>query len=365
MKILKNALIVLLSIFLFLFESCNRNELTEETLPVTSSKNFYITGAENNKAYYWKNGEKIILAEGDGCYASNILINNNRVYVLGGLISEYGSSEYNTNKYLWIDGVKHNLAELLNLSASNPNSSEYSVQGMAINKNGNIVFHGWTKNPNPTSDNDRIQACYWENGEKKGVINCNDMVRFYFDPANGDVYTSVRSSLISNAGTNEYGWYISYYKNGLLISKDKNVITQYFYSDNTGVNVFYKYYDNTGNNNYKLYQKNLGTEISSILPDVVNQNLINKFFVEGNNKYFIGDDFYIKNNVLLTLDSSDGFNKIGSFQVVDNNIYSIRNHSNNLSAKFFINNLEKQSILLTPIHSGNASGFTSLYISDK
>ncbi|MFP3507889.1 hypothetical protein, partial [Burkholderia sp. SIMBA_062] len=80
--------------------SCRQddNEVLEKNI---ASVDLYAAGAENSKACYWKNGQKMILPNGDGLYVQQIIAQNNNIYALGGKISEFDNYDFSRHLYLW------------------------------------------------------------------------------------------------------------------------------------------------------------------------------------------------------------------------------------------------------------------------
>jgi hypothetical protein len=102
-----------------ILNSCsgNSDEITSNTLenPAGSQSSkmigVYVAGSENNQACYWKDNEKIILADGDNTLATKIFVNNNHIYV-----TSLGSPD--GKDYIWVDNVKKKISDYYNLPAS-------------------------------------------------------------------------------------------------------------------------------------------------------------------------------------------------------------------------------------------------------
>lgn len=119
---------------------------------------YVVASIKNSRNYYevmmWKNGVETILIKGEDSdvFASDIHVENNKVYVLGRL-SKNGVSTYK----IWKDG------EETNLKVDNISPSDMYVE------NSNVYITG---RPSPRED----KALLWKNGELTSIGNPNSSV---------------------------------------------------------------------------------------------------------------------------------------------------------------------------------------------
>ncbi|WP_223605906.1 hypothetical protein [Chryseobacterium sp. OSA05B] len=343
---------------LLFFTSCRQDDDINSLEKNTNAVDLYTAGAENNKACYWKNGQKIILAGGDGLYVHQIIVDNNNVYAMGGKTTEYLSSGPKHN-YLWKNGIKYDLEQYLEGITPNAGSNfnNYINQSMVI-ENGNIYFTGNTINPASTSSQDRYIFCIWKNNVKTVVQTSDSPTHFgAFSIFNNTTYLpSSRRNVTLDPVTNTFTWEVGYYKNLQYSSLANDSGVYGFYSDNTGV---YAHIKNVFTN--LSYFKNLQNNTILSVPSNIDQSQISNFVWDGNDKYYIGTDFYYKNNVLVPVTEPNGYNKIGSFIIKDQNIYTTRYKEGGNLVKVFINNTEVQSIDIPPLLDPNVGGILSIY----
>lgn len=347
--------------FLFLsvlLYSCKDDDF--ETLEKnTTSVDLYVGGADDSKACYWKNGQKFVLPGGDGLYVRQIISENNQVYVLGGAISEY-IDNFPTHLYFWKNGTKYNLDQYLqDVVTPNPNNQNFTPGLKMVVDNGNIYFIGYIKNPNSTSSQDQYSLCSWKNGIRTVIDNFPVMsVLRDYTVANNDVYVSApQKNFTYDPSTNISTWQMGYYKNGIYNSLPNATIIRSIYSDNNGVSTLYKNYQTN-----EMFVKNLTTNITTLVPTNIFQNQIYSSTSSGNDAYYIGEDFYYKNNTLIQINDPNGYNKLHKFIVKDQNIYTTRSKDILSPLKVFVNDIEVQSIPQTSVNAPNVSGFTSLYV---
>ncbi|MFP3592808.1 hypothetical protein [Chryseobacterium sp. SIMBA_038] len=349
----------LLTLFLLLFLfSCRQddNEVLEKNI---ASVDLYAAGAENSKACYWKNGQKMILPNGDGLYVQQIIAQNNNIYALGGKISEFDNYDFSRHLYLWINGIRHNLDEYLeDVPDPSINSINYSITMKMLVENGDIYFTGSIENPNPTSNLDKYLICSWKNGSKT-LIETSERAGFMdLKMINNDLYISAPiKNLHINPATGTYTWENGFYKNSSYSAFTNDITFHGFYNDNTGIYALIS--DKFGKKDFK----NLQTGAILQMPNITQQ--IFNYVWDGNDKYYVGRDFYYKNNILIQMNDPNSYNQIGLFMIKDQNIYTIR-YQNNASlpglVKVFINNVEVLSTANTSIFGSDVGGILSVYV---
>lgn len=354
---MKTLILPLLFLLTFVF-SCRDNSIDENLEKNVASVDLYIAGAENNQACYWKNGQKVILPNGTGLYAMQIIVENNNVYVYGAMTSEYLSGPTSRHLYLWKNNVRLNLDEYLE-DVPDPNpSNNFGISNTMTVQNGDIYFYGYIANSSLPSNN--TTYCYWKNGVKNIITNGSGYNGSNYNLIDNNIYSSQITNLQPNPTiTGAYTWEVGVYKNTTYspIATDSSI--RGFYKDSSGIYAYVinqitheTYFKNIETSNLISFPTNAPGEITSVLWD-------------GDDKYYIGDNFYYKNNTLITLNEPNGFNRIRAFNVKDNQIYTIRYTGGPFSgtlAKVFINDTEVMSQPLTSVIDPNVGGLLSIFI---
>jgi hypothetical protein len=345
--------------FLFLLTfvvSCKTDDL--ETLEKNAtSVDLYIAGAENNQACYWKNGQKIILPNGTGLYATQITVENNDVYVYGAMTSEYTLSLSSKHLYLWKNGVKYNLDEYLQDVPDPSPDNNFGISNKMIVENGNTYFCGYILNSNPLPNQGTYSYYFWKNGIKTLIADNNEIaLPGGYNLINNEIYLGIRKNYQYNPIT----WETGFYKNNTYypLTTDSRILN--FYKDAN--NDVYAYYRNLFTN--EKYLKNIQTNTFVSFPSNPPGEILDIMF-DGSDKYYIGDNFYYKNNILVMLNDPNGFNTIRGFKVKDQQIYTIRYKDGpgvGILAKVFINNVEVQNQPITSVSDPNVGGLLSIFI---
>ncbi|MFL9833512.1 hypothetical protein [Chryseobacterium terrae] len=352
---MKNLIIPFILLLTLIF-SCRENDMDEGLEKNTNSVNLYIAGAENNEACYWKNGQKVVLQNGNGLYAHQIIAENNNIYVFGSMTSEYTSSLPSKHHYLWKNGIRYNLDEYLeDVPDPGPNSN-FGINSKMIVKNGDIYFSGYVTIYNASSTLSTTSYYFWKNGIKTLISNDNNLVfSTSYSLINNEIYFSIRKNYQYNPIT----WETGFFKSNTYFSIDNDSDIKSYHVDNTGTYVFIK----KGFTNQK-YLKNIDTNAIMQLPTNPPSEILNIIW-EGNDKYYIGSNFYYKNNTLVQLNDPNGYNRIGEFYVKDQQIYTIR-YKEILNfgdlAKVFINNTEVQSQIINSVSAPDVNGLLSISV---
>ncbi|WP_160139406.1 hypothetical protein [Chryseobacterium sp. c4a] len=336
---MKIQILAFLAAFLFCI-SCNNDDSTLQEK--TASYDVYLGGVDEFKACYWKNGQQTFVQGGENLMGTKIIVDNNDVYLFGTNVDKIDPKPA---WYFWKNGVKHNVAEYLNAGADD----EFAIYSDMIVHNGDIYFLGKATNPSSTSSQDKYQYCYWKNGIKTVLetYGSGSSVRLSggIEVFNNIVYTSIRKNIdLSNYPT--VTWDLGYYNNNTyytLFNTDK-LLPHKFINDPSNPSQIYMI---TKTNAYTLSIssiKNITSGNDIQIPANIAQNGISQVYFEGSDKYYIGKDFYYKNNTLVSINNANGFNDIGQFTVKDQNIYTTRYNPNQTSVKFYINDVETQSL---------------------
>ena len=352
---MRNLILPFILLLTFVF-SCRENDMDEGLEKNINSVNLYIAGAENNEACYWKNGQKVILQNGSGLYAHQIIAENNNIYVFGSMTSEYTLNLPSKHHYLWKNGIRYNLDEYLE-DVPNPGpNSNFGINSKMIVENGNIYFSGYITIYNSSSTLSTTSYYSWKNGIKTLISNDNNItVPTSYDLINNEIYFSIRKNYQYNPLT----WETGFFKNNVYLSIDNNSDIKSYHSDNTGIYALIK---NVFTN--QQYLKNIHTNTILQLPTNPPGEILNVIW-EGNDKYYIGTNFYYKNNTLVQINDPNGYNRIGKFHVKNQQIYMIRyKEVINFGdlAKVFINNIEVQNQTTTPISASEVEGLLSIYV---
>ncbi|WP_415328332.1 hypothetical protein [Chryseobacterium sp. MMS23-Vi53] len=327
--------------FLFLLTfviSCTTNDM-ETIQEKTTSYDVYVGGVDEFNACYWKNGQKVSLAGGENLQGTYIAVENNNVYMLANNIGSLGGSNTIPAWYFWKNGVKYNVAQYLNVTPNTINEpNNFQLYNNLTIKNGDIYFNGIMKNPTPTSTTDQYLFCSWKNGVRT-VLETSETAASLTLGAygffNNDVYISKRYYGTPGNWTN---WEVGYYKNNVYHFLTNSLIPRKFLSDNSVL--YLSLVDMNGN----FYLKNILTNTDVTVPTNISQSGITDFSWDGSDIYYIGKNFYFKNNNQVQISDPNNFNNIGHFIAKDQNIYMTRTNTNGTAVKFFINNTEIMSL---------------------
>ncbi|MGO4708654.1 hypothetical protein AB4Y90_05950 [Chryseobacterium sp. 2TAF14] len=337
---MRNLILPFILLLTFVF-SCRENNLDEGLEQKNASYDVYVGGVDEFDACYWKNGQKIALPGGENLIGTQIKVENNGdVYMLANNISVLGGNHAIPAWYFWKNGVKHNVAEYLNVAPNTlnfPNNLE--IWNSLTIHNGDIYFSGIIRNPNPISSADLFQFCYWKNGVKtvlESFSSANPVMFGCIGFFNNDMYITTRRNFNYNSGSST--WDLGYYKNNIYHYLQSNQKSKYFLSDNSGIYLISE--DQSLVNN--IFVKNLITGNNLVFPSNLPQSNITDMAWEDSDKYYIGNNFYFKNNNLVQISDPNNFNKIGLFLAKDQNIYMTRYNTDigGKSVKFYINNVE-------------------------
>lgn len=341
---MRNLILPFILLLTFVF-SCRENDADEGLEKNTASYDVYVGGVDEYDACYWKNGQKISLAGGENLLGTYIHVEDNGdVYMLANNIDQLGGSHTVPAWYFWKNGVKYNVADYLNV-APNTLSTPYNLEiwNKLTVHNGDIYFTGIIKNPNPISSSDTFQFCYWKNGVKTVLETFSSANPVQFGCIgfhNNDVYVTTRRNFVYNYGFST--WDLGYYKNNVYHYLQSNLHSKYFLNDASDIYLV----SNDGSLSNNIFVKNLINGNDLTLPSNLPQNNIVNMTWDNLDKYYIGNNFYYKNNSLVTMTNSSGYNFIGQFLAKDQNIYMTRYNQNAIDpgVKFFINNVEVLSL---------------------
>ncbi|MBW7676460.1 hypothetical protein [Chryseobacterium chendengshani] len=340
---MKNLILPFLLILTLVFSCRSENDETLERK--VASYDVYVGGVDEFDACYWKNGQKISLPGGENLQGTYVKVENNGdVYMLANNIEKLGGNHTIPAWYFWKNGVKYNVANYLNVAPNTLNIQDnLQIWNNLTIHNGDIYFSGIIKNPSPTSSIDIFQLCYWKNGVKTvlesfstanpATVGC---IGFY----NNEMYITTRKNFNYNSGSPT--WDLGYFKNNIYHYIQSNLNSKYFLSDNFGM---YLVAENQSFIN-NIFVKNLITGNNLTLPTNVTQTNITNMVLDNSDKYYIGNNFYFKNNNLIQISDPNNFNKIGLFLAKDQNIYMSRYNTDTggKSVKFYINGVEILSL---------------------
>ncbi|MCD1118332.1 hypothetical protein [Chryseobacterium turcicum] len=335
---MKNLILPFILLLTLVF-SCRENDIDERLERKTGSYDVYVGGTENLQVCYWKNNQKTILPGGDNLNGIQINVDNNNVYVLAVNIDSISNIPA---WYFWKNGVKYDVAQYLNtLPNTSTNFDNIRLLSKMIVNNGDIYFAGLVKIINPTSGVNTYQLCYWKNGVKTIITNDPDEMMGDFEIFNNDIYISTRK----NFNLSTLTWDLVHYKNGVQLTSTNtsHQIPKGYYKTSSGIFLLEK---NT-QNNIQSY-KNVHTNTVTNLPTNITQGPINSIYWNENEHFYIGSDFYYKNNTLVQINDPNGFNRIGHLLTKDQNIYMTRIKDS--AVKFYINNVE--TMMITDISKG-------------
>ncbi|MBO6184820.1 MAG: hypothetical protein J6O88_09045 [Chryseobacterium sp.] len=319
--------------------SCRENDINDELEKKTASYDVYVGGTENLQVSYWKNNQKTILQGGNNLNGIQIDVDNNDIYVLAVNIDFISNIPA---WYFWKNGNKHEVSQYLNVL---PNTTLQMdnlrlIPKMIVNS-GDIYFAGTVKIINPTSGLSTYQLCYWKNGVKTIISTQNEEMIGGFEIYNNDIYITTRK----NYDPTTFSWDLVHYKNGVQLTSTNTThqIPKGYYKTSSGIFLLEKNIQN----NIQSY-KNVHTNTVINLPTNITQGPINSIYWNENEHFYIGSDFYYKNNTLVQINDPNGFNRIGHLLTKDQNIYMTRIKDS--AVKFYINNVE--TIMITDISKG-------------
>lgn len=328
--------------FLFLLTlviSCKTDNL-EILQEKTTSYDVYVGGVDEYNACYWKNGQKISLPGGENLQGTYVTVDNNDVYMLANNIASLGGNNTISSWYFWKNGVRYNVAQYLNV-APNTINDDLSLQlwNNFTVKDGNIYFSGIIRNPNPTSSADLFQLCSWKNGAKtvlESFSSYNSQSAGAIGIFNNDTYVATRKINLPTISS----WNTGFYKNGIYNLVTNNVLPRRFISDATGMYLLYS------NISGSISIKNIVTNTNLSIPTNIAQSGITELSWDNSDKYYIGSNFYFKNNNQVQISDANNFNNIGHFVAKDQNIYMTRYNSSvgGTAVKFYVNNVEVMSL---------------------
>lgn len=334
---------ILTFFILFLFCMSCSNENSDSLEKRTASYDVYLGGTDNYKACYWKNGQQTFVPGGENLNGIQIVVDNNDIYLLATNIEPVSQAK---EWYFWKNGVKHNVAEYLNVEPNTAvDNDKLSLSSQIKVNNGDVYFSGVIRQHNPTTGQNTYQHCYWKNGVKTILdSHANSIFSGGLEIFNNDVYVASRKNF---QYTNPITWDFGYYKNNTFHIVSHSLIFQNFIKNSSNSSEFYlstrnPALSNSSQNIYAVKDVISGNDIQ-IPANIIQSGIIN-MYAEGADKYYIGKDFYYKNNTLVQMNNSDGFNTISHFAVKDQNIYTTRLHPSMGSVKFYINDVEAQSL---------------------
>lgn len=340
---MKIQILAFLALF-FSVTSCNDDR--SDPIEKAASYDVYLGGIDEFKACYWKNGQQTFVQGGENLKGTQIIVDNNDIYLLATNIETIDPVE---SLYFWKNGVKHNVAQYLNTAPNTASESDNLMvaQTMTIN-NGDIYFTGVVKNPAPTSSQDLYQHCYWKNGVKtvlESFGSTNQVLPGSLGIFNNEVYVASRRNF---QYTPNPTWDLGYYKNNTYHVVTSSLLPHQFIQDPSNQSQFYLSTRNSftpysSQNIFSVKNITSGNDIQ--IPANIIQSGIRSMYFEDADKYYVGKDFYYKNNTLVPMNSPNGFNNIGYFAVKDHNIYTTRYNPTQKSVKFYINDVEAQSLL--------------------
>jgi hypothetical protein len=333
------------------FISCTQNDDIEILEKNVNSYDVYVTGVESNQACYWKNTVKNVLPAGNNYKVLKLFVDNNNIYVMG---SYQNPVTYEVNYYYWKNNTKYDIAQSLGIVANTSVNNNFKISDFLV-KDGNLYIAGLIKNPSPTSNQDMYQYCYWKNGLKTVVFEQYEyQTSASLYVLGNDVYVPLEKNITSAPSIN---WDLGYYKNGTY--HFVNTLSNCLRIFNNNGNVLMHIKDQSNNTSYF---KNLSTGTITSLPSFMSQDVIKKIIRDGNDQYYVGNQFYYKNGVSYPLFTPGSeFKILDDFDVLDSNVYKII-HKDHLGIdyKVYINDVEVQSTANTI--NGIEKSFTGLTV---
>lgn len=322
--------IFFLIIALFLF-SC-RNDIPQQD-KLQSVTDTYVSGIENGKACYWKNGVKTELINGDQILGIKMFVQNNNVYV-------WGKSIYGTDCY-WKNNVKYEVTQALNLQQNTPQIMFHKISGFTVD-NDDVYFAG-TVRTGTTSP--VFELCYWKNGVKTVLkqITADEMHTFHeIIISNSDVYVT-DSDQLGNHG---------YYKNGVYHALPSGQLLKGIAATSTEVVILVQ---NNGTDDY--FYQNLTTG-NTILSFTSNQNIYG-IITDNNDLYslnLIGNGYH-KNGTLVNINFAPLYDEVIDMKVINNKKYMIisRDAAGISGTKVISDNIETQNI------TSHSDGFYGIF----
>lgn len=340
---MKTQILAFLTLFLFC-ASCS-DENSDPLEKKTASYDVYLGGTDDYKACYWKNGQQTFVPGGENLNGIQVVVDNNDIYLLATTIQPMNQIK---EWYFWKNGVKHNVAEYLNVepNTATDNDKLFLASQIKVN-NGDVYFSGVIRHYNPSTGQNTYQHCYWKNGVKTILdSHANSIFSGGLEVFNNDVYVASRKNFQYNNPAMP-SWDLGYYKNNTFHVVSNSLIFHDFIKNSSNSAQFYLSTRNPNPSYISQYIYTVKDIISGNdiqIPANIIQSGIIDMYAEGTDKYYIGKDFYYKNNTLVQMNNSNGFNTISHFAAKDQNIYTTRLHPTMSSVKFYINDVEAQSL---------------------
>ncbi|MCS3532706.1 hypothetical protein [Chryseobacterium sp. JUb7] len=313
--------------------SCTQND--DETLEKNvNSVDVYVAGIENSKACYWKNNQQTYLSSGDGITPSDIIVENDNIYIVG--YSQF-TNELN---YFWKNNTRFGIRQYLNIAAG----LYARIEGFYIYNN-DIYFSGVVENPSPATPNEKYEYCYWKNGIKTILDTFPD---YYFG------YSSLGSVCVYNSQVYNTGRkiinslvYDGYYE-GTTFHPVINIADEY--GDLIGNLV------SNANNLYISYRKNYIVSYKNIItgtettPNQPISNLNTPITLDGNDVYLMQYQSYYKNGNLNPINVDPEFELCYDMFILNQNLYSVRAVDfQNRGGKIYINNVQTYYLPPAPV----------------
>lgn len=327
-----------LSILLFAVVSCNREG--DEDVKKTNAVDVYVSGIDDYKAVYWKNGIKTYLDGGYSYVAEKITLDNNNLYFFG-YTHEMITQQNFSNYCFWKNGVKTNIAQYLNVADNTPtNPDNLKIKEMIVH-NGDIYFYGSIKNLLISTPN-QTEVCVWKNGVKIYSLTNNQTALYAtnFMIFNNDIYYTAQKF------TSYYIGEILFFKNGVLINTITNANDFQFINIGNNLYSHVEKYNFTSNNviTTNTFEPITGS-VQIQFPNSLTYSNVSKVMSFGNDLYYYWGNSAIKeiykNGTSYTFPYNDpnGYNNVHYFIIKDQNYYSIK-MNNSSGTKMFINGTE-------------------------
>lgn len=342
---MRNLILPFLLILTLVF-SC-RSESDDVLEQKNTSYDVYIAGKEFSKACYWKNTIKTVLTNGDNINTTQIIVENNNVYVTGILIN---NTTDNGIQYFWKNNVRTDVKQYLNI----PNNTQYNIERFTVN-NGDIYFAGYVENLIPASTLEKFELCFWKNGVKTILQKSQYLSRIEGIIVDGsDVYVSVQK--VDNNQIYEKG----YFKNTVFNSIQSDYINNFAKNSNGLHLLIYK--------NQTYHSLNLNSNTETIIGNYSLPIMFGKLVSDKSNNdlytIYAAAGEYHKNATLITPSFSQ-LPEIQDLFALDNNVYIIKyKFDSGYNAKVFINGIESQNISST-IQNGSfyyPGTFNSIFV---
>jgi hypothetical protein len=317
------------------FISCTQNDDIETLEKTVNAVDVYVAGIENNKACYWKNNQQTYLSSGNDITPSNIIIENNNIYVVGYIQFD------NNQEYFWKNNVQYSIRQYLNI----PSSLFARIKNFTV-KNNDIYFSGIVENVAPASPDEKYEYCYWKNGVKTILYTSSDYYSGYYSFGsiciyNSQIYTTARKNINSIV-------YDGYYE-GTTFHPVIDINDEY--SDSIGNIV------SNSNNLYISFRKNYIVSYKNLITGTITQpnqsapyNLISPITLDGNDVYLMQYQSYYKNGNFNSINIDPEFELCYDMFVLNQNIYSVRAVDfKNRGGKIYINNVQTFYLPAAPV----------------